>query len=124
MIKYIGMNNEHMVYVSENREEIEKLPNITITEIRETEDQVEFIDGNYYIGENPIREAKQVSIRNVRNDYLEKYVDPVVSNPLRWADLTEIEQQRYVYYRLYLLNYTKEENWWEKEPKTFEEWVG
>lgn len=121
---FLGMQGASIAYVSENREEIEKLPNIMITEIIETDRPVELVDGTYHVGENAIKEAKQVNIRNIRNKYLEEYVDPVVSNPLRWSDLTPIEQQRYVDYRLYLLNYTTQENWWEKEPLTFEEWIG
>lgn len=70
----------------------------------------------------PTVEEKQEQMRAVRNTYLEQFVDPVVSNPLRWADLTEEEQQMYADYRRYLLDYTKGENWWLEAPKTLEEW--
>ena len=67
-------------------------------------------------------EYKQNRVREIRNSYLEQYVDPVVSNPLRWADMSEEEKQKYADYRRYLLDYTTGENWWESNPKTFDEW--
>lgn len=36
--------------------------------------------------------------------------------------ISEAERQLYLAYREYLRNYTDSENWWEKEPLTFEEW--
>ena len=60
--------------------------------------------------------------RNRRNYYLRYYVDEVVSNPLRWADLSEEEQKQYADYRRYLLDYTKTENWWLSNPLTLDEW--
>ena len=83
-------------------------------------------DGDYYkvaLIPEPTIEEKQKYARDVRNNYLETYVDPLVTNPLRWADLSEEEQTQIKEYRLYLLNYTEEESWWEKLPKTFEEWL-
>lgn len=83
-------------------------------------------DNEEYIFVEPIPEPtveeKQEQMRAIRNMYLEQFVDPVVSNPLRWADLTAEEQQVFADYRRYLLDYTKGENWWEQAPKTLEEW--
>ena len=70
----------------------------------------------------PSEENLKKAVRDVRNRYLEKFVDPVVSNPLRWADMVEDDQQLYVEYRLYLLSYTDKENWWKKNPLTMPEW--
>jgi hypothetical protein len=70
----------------------------------------------------PTTEEKQEQVRQVRNTYLKDFVDPIVSNPLRWADMTAEEQQIYADYRRYLLDYTNGENWWESYPKTLEEW--
>lgn len=67
-------------------------------------------------------EYKQNRVREIRNSYLEQYVDPVVSNPLRWADMSEEEKQKYADYRRYLLDFTTGEDWWENNPKTFDEW--
>lgn len=66
-------------------------------------------------------ENKQKTVREVRNKYLETYVDPK-QLVIRWGTLTEQEQTDLVNYRQYLLDYTKEENWWEYPPLTFEEW--
>ena len=60
--------------------------------------------------------------RETRDYYLEKYVDQVVSNPLRWNDMSEEEKKEYSDYRKYLLDYPETENWYEQNPKTFEEW--
>ena len=69
-----------------------------------------------------LAEDLKKAVRDVRNRYLEKFVDPVVSNPLRWADMDEDDQQLYVKYRLYLLSYTDKENWWKKNPLSMPEW--
>lgn len=62
-------------------------------------------------------------VRSLRNQYLVDYVDGVVSNPLRWADLKLQEQANYKNYRRYLLDFTEVEKWWKNKPKTFEEWL-
>lgn len=46
--------------------------------------------------------AKQ--IRGERNFLLSEHVDPIVSNPLRWADMTEGSQNAWTQYRQDLLN--------------------
>lgn len=60
--------------------------------------------------------------RNTRNHYLENYVDPVVTNPLRWDELSKKEQQVYKDYRRYLLDYTEQEEWWKTNLLTLDEW--
>ena len=83
-------------------------------------------DDDEYIFVEPIPEEtieeKQEFVRAIRNQYLVEYVDGVVSNPLRWADLSKEEQQIYANYRRYLLDYTKNKGWYESLPKTLEEW--
>lgn len=66
-------------------------------------------------------ENKQKSVRAVRNQYLETYVDPF-QLVIHWGTLSEQEQTDLVNYRQYLLDYTNKENWWESLPLTFEEW--
>ena len=66
-------------------------------------------------------EDKKVSVRDVRNQYIETYVDPY-QLVIRWGTLTEEEQQDLINYRQYLLDYTDTEEWWETNPLTFEEW--
>ena len=119
---FLGMQNDLIALVAETREELENAPCMEFTEIIETQEPVEMVGGTYYMGEEAIISAKQEQVRHVRNTYLEIYVDPVVSNPLRWADLTPEEQQQYADYRRYLLDYTTTDNWWEQNPLTFDEW--
>ena len=77
----------------------------------------------YLLREDPRAiEYKQNTTREIRNSYLSQYIDPIVSNPLRWADMSDTEKQVYVDYRRYLLDYTEQENWWENYPKTIDEW--
>lgn len=71
--------------------------------------------------EEPV-EHKQETIRDIRNRLLETEVDPVVSNSLRWADMSDAEQAEYTAYRTYLLDYTKTPLWYEKNPLTLDEW--
>lgn len=54
----------------------------------------------------PTSDQVAAEIRNVRNSKLETEVDAVVSNPLRWADLTPEQQQSYADYRRALLDMT------------------
>jgi len=77
----------------------------------------------YFEGEVPQKpdEKLQEEVRNVRNSYLEKYVDPY-QLILRWESLAEEQKLDIINYRQYLLDYTNEENWWENNPKTFDEW--
>lgn len=44
------------------------------------------------------------SVRRQRDSLLMSKVDPIVSNPLRWAELSADQQQAYVDYRAALLN--------------------
>ena len=44
------------------------------------------------------------SLRAQRNDKLVNEVDPIVTNPLRWAELTDAKQAEWTQYRTDLLN--------------------
>ena len=82
-------------------------------------------DGTYYkVVHNhiPTEDELKDQVRFIRNEYLRTFVDPVVSNPLRWQEMTEEEQNIYVNYRHYLLDYTETENWWLQNPMTLDEW--
>lgn len=67
-------------------------------------------------------EQKQVEVRTVRNSYLKKYIDDRAKSPFMWDEIPEEEKALIGEYRKYLLNYTEEENWFEQNPKTLEEW--
>ena len=47
-----------------------------------------------------------LTVRVERNTILEKQVDPIISNPLRWAEMTTAEQNSWTQYRTDLLNIT------------------
>lgn len=54
----------------------------------------------------PSDEVMAASIRMQRDYTMKSEVDPIVSNPLRWADMTTAEQNAWSQYRTDLLNIT------------------
>lgn len=116
---FLGYEGELKSMLSENREELEA--DKFIDRIEEV-DFAEMFDGVIYTDTESLIKAKQDFMRDVRNYYLVEYVDGAVSNPLRWADMSDEWKQIYTDYRRYLLDYTNGENWWEAKPKTLEEW--
>lgn len=119
----INENGEEFIASArENREDLENDIFMQFTKIEETDDVVELISGSYYIGEEKIIEAKSEAMRKIRDSYLVKYVDSVVSNPLRWADMTSEDQQVYKDYRQYLLNVPQSKSFPNAEILTFDDW--
>lgn len=119
----INENGEEFIASArENREDLENDIFMQFTKIEETDDIVELISGSYYIGEEKIIEAKSEAMRKIRDSYLVKYVDSVVSNPLRWADMTSEDQQVYKDYRQYLLNVPQSKSFPNSEILTFDDW--
>ena len=45
-----------------------------------------------------------IEVRGLRDGMLDRLVDPIVSNPLRWAEMTEEKKEEWKQYRLDLLN--------------------
>lgn len=71
----------------------------------------------------PTIEEKEKDVRNVRNHYLEKYVDPY-QMVIRWNNLTEENQNNIINYRQYLLDYTiSSDKWFEQNPMTYDAWL-
>ena len=58
-----------------------------------------------------------------RDNLLTTVVDPIVTNPLRWEELSEAEQSKYRAYRLYLLDIPQQEEFPDIEIKSFEEFL-
>ena len=79
-------------------------------------------DGKLVHSKDKEVEVKSEKVRKVRNSYLVKYVDPKQLF-LVWNSLTDAEKADYTGYRTYLLDYTKLPEWYERSPKTFEEWI-
>lgn len=93
-------------------------------------------DGGYFLYSGPdFYEVRPISemdtsalqptaelTRAQRDEYLERYVDPVITNPLRWADLTAEEQQVYKDYRQYLLDIPESPDFPNVTILTLEDW--
>ena len=118
---FIGYQNDLACFVGNTREELEALPCVYLDKIEEVE-FAEMYNGVIYTSEEDLIKAKQDYVREIRNQYLVEYVDGAVSNPLRWADMSQELKDMYTNYRLYLLDYTEQDNWWEQLPKTLDEW--
>tara|TARA_R100000773_G_C4221176_1_gene120142 strand:+ start:6261 stop:6677 length:417 start_codon:yes stop_codon:yes gene_type:complete len=58
--------------------------------------------------DDEINKQKAQQVRDARNYILTFEVDPIVSNPLRWADMTESKQDEWKKYRQDLLDITKQ----------------
>ena len=71
---------------------------------------LELIGSDYAAYVPPTQEeldaALAASIRGQRNSLLATEVDPLVTNPLRWAELTEAQQAAWTQYRRDLLDIT------------------
>ena len=66
-------------------------------------------------------EETAANVRAERNDILFRVVDPLVSNPLRWADLTSEKKYKWSQYRTDLLNVPQQAGFpnsitWPTEP--------
>jgi len=66
--------------------------------------------------------AKAVSVRGNRDNILSTVVDPMVTNPLRWADLTAEKQTEWTEYRQLLLDVPQQEGFphsisWPTQPE-------
>lgn len=82
-------------------------------------------DGYWYkkgYGPKKPQSEKEQEVRAVRSEYFDKYIDFYQSKPLYWEELDEETKQYISEYRIYLKDYTKDENWWEQNPMTYEEW--
>ena len=65
---------------------------------------------------------KALDVRELRDHLLESEVDPVVSNPLRWADMSSEKQAEWAQYRTDLLNVPQQSSFpnsvsWPMQPE-------
>ncbi len=77
--------------------------------------------GDYLESVNPPApsvEEKQAAVREVRNGYLQATDKYMIED----FPISEEDRGSYKLYRMYLRNYTQEQNWWEENPLTFEDW--
>lgn len=66
--------------------------------------------------------AQAETVRNDRDSILRNVVDPLVSNPLRWADMTAEKQAEWTAYRRALLDVPQQEGFpinitWPTQPE-------
>ena len=94
----------------------------TTQEIAKAWREYKLVDGQPVKSTEKIIAIKSQKVRAVRNSYLVKYVDPKQLF-LVWNSLTDAEKADYRDYRNYLLDYTKQPEWYEHSPKTLEEWI-
>lgn len=118
---FIGYQNEKIVLIANTKQELLNTPCITFTNIIETNEPVEMIDCEYHLGENAINTARAKHIRNIRDEYLREYIDPIVSNNLRWAELSAETRNQYENYRRYLLDIPSDKNFPNINVLTFDE---
>ena len=77
--------------------------------------------GDYYESANPpepSKEQKQVSVRLTRNQYLQETDKFMIMD----YPISEEERLKYKEYRTYLRDYTKQNNWEETNPLTFDKY--
>lgn len=123
MKKYAIITNEQTKSVAIGEKgSVEFFKSIGMTEM----DIEQAYNGSWYLAgycpEKP-QEEKEKDVRNVRNQYLEKYVDPY-QMVIRWNTLKEENQNNIINYRQYLLDYTtSSDNWFEQNPLTYDEWL-
>jgi hypothetical protein len=106
MFKYIKTNENNIIFdvrtVSSDRYDAEYLEEGCVRIEESLTDERSLLD-KMYTPENGITES-EVSIRNKRDSILVSEVDPIVTNPLRWAELTDAKQAEWTQYRTDLLN--------------------
>lgn len=116
-------------YLNKETKEIILINQITAKELCLPDYEVEFCEWNKkiylkgYVPEKP-QEVKEKEVRGVRDIFLEKYVDFYQSKPLLWEELDDEKKKNITQYRKYLKDYPEpSEDWFEKEPLTFEDWL-
>ena len=77
------------------------------------------VNGEYVLTSSAeaIEQCKE-QVRSVRNRYLEQTDKFMIAD----YPITDEEWEQYKAYRVYLRDYTLEDEWWLANPKTFEEW--
>ena len=79
---------------------------LNVTNIDAKTGAVTKYDEVHSVSQSEIEEMSSSGIRHERDNRLVTEVDPIVSNALRWADLTAAKQAEWTQYRQDLLNIT------------------
>lgn len=124
---YIEKDNK-ILFIDEDKEKLANTilftqPDLKPEDIKKTNKKLEIcgetieeVDSEKWV------EYKTVQKRNERDSMLKSELDPIVSNSLRFNAMSKEEQQKYVDYRTYLLDFTKQDEWWKLKILTYDEW--
>ena len=87
---FIGYQNNRACYMSETREELEKLPCVTLDKIEEVE-FAELFNGAIYLDKEELLQVKTKEIEAIRRELYIAEVDPITAhiNRLRDEELTQ-----------------------------------
>ena len=91
---------------------------MTKMDVEEAYNSLWYVKGYAPVEPEPTEDEMKNHVRSVRNAYLQNKDFTQLPD----APFTAEEKALYVVYRQYLRDYTKGENWWLQNPKTFEEW--
>lgn len=108
-MKYVGYQCNKPVVVAETKETLNSMLLIHFDKIETCPDCTEVINGKVLFSADDVKMEKASELRNIRNCFLQKYVDPY-QLPLRWKDLSEDERNKISNYRKYLLDLPQSEN--------------
>lgn len=123
----VSMNDENTQFEVEiNHPELGWIPYHLSPDDNDTtinnEDLITLIGTNFTSMSQEEKDARLSNrLRRHRNGLLSEEVDPVISNPLRWAELTTEQQNAWSQYRTDLLNVPQQEGFpntvtWPTEP--------
>lgn len=120
------MKEEKIVGVVEEWNAIDQKFHPDLITVEDNEHQVNdyvMCGEEYLLRDDPRAiESEQNRVRSIRNSYLEQFVDPIISNQIRFSEMSETDKEKILNYRRYLLDYTNNENWWQMLPLDWENW--
>ena len=108
---------EVQVGVGCNAEYYEEI-GMTVMTVEQAYNSLWYVAGYAPVKPEPTEDEKKTNVRAVRDSYLrDTDYTQLLDSPY-----SEEEIKQYAAYRVYLRNYTNQENWWEQNPMTFDEW--
>ena len=96
---------------------------IGTVEVQERPDQYhDYLNNMWVLNKDRQYEGLSQEIRDERDSILIRVVDRIISNPLRWNDMTTEKQNEWAAYRTALLNITDQEEFpynvvWPTQPE-------
>lgn len=103
----VGVNDEYYIEIG-----------MTLMDVEQAYNGGWYVKGYAPVEPELTEDEKKNIVRTIRNSYLQQYDFTQLPD----APFTAEEKAQYADYRQYLRDYTKTEEWWLENPKTFEEW--